>query len=494
MFTGIELSKEQIPIVIFWVFIVTLFCLLLSMSGYFFNPHGPELKKIKELFIQLGEFAENIGSKDAVSARNKVDIVLKETEEILISGYNSWRSSYIFNRLVLLYSHANMMFLEMIKVNIDTEEKLPEEIVKEIKKIPRAIKYKGNIDLKLEEINIKNQFEYEEVIDLLYYIESIINIEYKYLGSDISIHKPSTWNRLIKSFSKDSMTFVYSIRYGVVLAIAAIVSYKLRVMKAYWITLSCASVMFGKSISATFNRAIQRSIGTIIGIFLTFIILSIHPQGVMLVILNMVFTALIEIYIGQNYAIAAMFLTANSILIAENASQIYNTMYFASPRIENIVIGSFIGVVGTYIIGYKSASKRIHFLMAELLRSHGRALVYLNYNEEDNRKSIIKEKLDMDFDNLKTTYISALGEYSKDKEKFEMLWPAFFALEHMSYLLSQYCADKEKLDLNEEELAELLLTYVRMANDIEQQRNIKYREVDDIKQISELCKKGIIFI
>lgn len=38
-----------------------------------------------------------------------------------------------------------------------------------------------------------------------------------------------------------------------------------------------------------------------------------------------------------------------------------------------------------------------------------------------------------------------------------MLWPVFFSLEHISYLLDKYCETKKYLNLSDEELAQLLL-------------------------------------
>lgn len=154
-----------------------------------------------------------------------------------------------------------------------------------------------------------------------------------------------------------------------------------------------------------------------------------------------------------------------------------------------LVLRSLIGVIGTYIISYKTASKRFNYLIAELLRSHARALVALKYNDVKDNADIVKEKIYMDFTNLKSTYISALGEFSKSRKKLEMLWPVIFSLEHMSYLLSQYYKNSEKLSLDENQLAELLFIYVRMANDIEQQREIKYKKINEIDKISDLCKE-----
>lgn len=494
MFTGIDLSKQEIPLVIFLIFLVSMMSVALSMIGYFFNPHGVELKKMKQVYSVLAQFDESIGSDDIASNRNRVVTVLKEAHEIIAIGHMPRKNSYLFNKLVLLNEHANMLFLEMLKINVETSEKLPVEIVNELKKISLGISYINGkeIEIKIKKIKVDSK-TYNKLINVIYDIGAIIDIEEKYIGTGIDIVKPSVMRKLIKSFSKDSIIFSYSIRYGIVLGISSAIAYQLDVVKPYWIPLSCAAVMCGPTVASTLNRGIQRSLGTILGILLSLVILSVHPQGLLLIIFNFCLTVLIELTIAQNYALAAIFITPNAILVSENSTRIFDTLYFAGPRITNILIGSLIGVLGTYIISYKSASRRFNYLIAELLRSHARALVYLKDNDEKEKINIIREKINMDYVNLKTTYISALGEFSKSRKRLETLWPAFLALEHMSYLLCQYCIQREKLILNEEELADLVLVYVRMANDIEQQKEIKYQEIKEIEQISELCKELNIF-
>lgn len=53
--------------------------------------------------------------------------------------------------------------------------------------------------------------------------------------------------------------------------------------------------------------------------------------------------------------------------------------------------------------------------------------------------------------------------------------------------------DKGELTLDEKQLGELILVYIRMANDIEQNREIQYKNVQEIEEISELCRELSLF-
>ena len=111
--------------------------------------------------------------------------------------------------------------------------------------------------------------------------------------------------KLIKAFDKDSITFVNAVRCGIILTIASIISYKFSFTRAYWIPLSCTSAMMGSTIIGTFHRAIQRTIGTIVGLILAIFILSLQPQGILLLIIIMLLTGITELFIVKNYALAA---------------------------------------------------------------------------------------------------------------------------------------------------------------------------------------------
>lgn len=489
MTTGIKIDQSEIPIFIGVVFASSMFSWLVSMLGYFFKPHDLEIKKIKGLYLALSELAEFIGSDDISNVRNRTVNALKESEEILTVGYMPWKVSFLFNRLVLLNKHANKMFLEMLELHSNSENKLPKELIDMIRKLPNGINLKDKETIEVGSLNEELDEKYHKLLEIIYDIEAIMNIPLEYIGHSIRITKPSLTRKFIQAINKDSIVFINSIRYGIVLSISAIVAFNFPFTRPYWITLSCAAVMCGSTIMATFHRAIQRSVGTMIGIALAIIILSFKPEGFMIVVVNMCLTGLIELAISKNYALAAIFITPNSILIAENSTKIYDIGYFATARITDIVVGSAIGLIGTYIIGRKSASSRLPDLMAKLLRSHSRALVFLASNNYKNDTSHIKEKMEIDFINFKMAYNTALGEIPNNEEMLEMMWPAVYSLEHISYLLTQYCTEKGHLNLSEEELAKLIFIYETMANSIEQKNAIQPRNIPIINDISEFCEE-----
>lgn len=272
MVSNMNIKSSQIPTIVGLVFLASVFSWILSMIGYLFNPHGPEINKVKQLYSVLIEFAESIGSENVDKVRNKTVNVLKETEEILIISYIPWKKSFLFNKLFLLNKYANNLFLELVKISVTDDKKVPEEIIKLIKQLSNEINLycnknmKNKNNIKLDKVIVKLNNKYHKVLQIVYDIESIINLPLEYVGNSLKIEKPSVILKFVKSINKDSIIFFYSIRCGFVLAGAAFIAYKLGLARSYWTIMSCAAVMCGPTIESTLHRAIQRSVGTIAGL------------------------------------------------------------------------------------------------------------------------------------------------------------------------------------------------------------------------------------
>lgn len=488
MTTSIPVNKSDIPKFTFIVLVSSLFSCIVSMLGYFFNPHGPEIKKVNKLYFDLVQLAKGIGKGDLSKLRSNVINSLKETESILITGYNGMKISSTFNRLYLLNQYANRMFLEILDLNHDNS--LPEEVIDVIEDLQNQIDLQSEKKITLKKIDKGIYKEYDELLEVIYKIEEIMNIPLEELKSRVEISKPSLSTLIRESIDKDSIVFMNAIRYGVILMIAAFVAYKLNIPKSLaWITLSCASVMSGSTVMSTFYRSIQRSIGTILGVIIVICIAYMNPHGYLIAVFNMVLTILTEFFIARNYAVGAMFFTANAILIAEASSGMYSISNLVSARIVNIIIGSMIGLIGTYLMGRKAASSRLRELMAKTLHSQSKVIFALSVCREKKDIKLLKEKMEIDFNNLILAYNTALGEIHNKKEAIESMWLSIYSLQQINYLLVQYCMSKEEINISREELKKILFIYESMENNIELDIKMECENLDIHNSIELLCKE-----
>lgn len=492
MTAGMPIDLSAAPLRTAVVFMSGCFAWIMSMKGYLLKQHSPEIKVLKDVYSALAEFSQAIGTKNINDLRHNTVNALRECEDTILSGYIPWKNSFLFNRLALLNEQANKLFLEMLELSFDKNTKLPKEFSEIIRQLAIGIELKNGDIIKIAPLQDKIDKKYNKFLEIIYDAEAIINLPLVNIGHGIKISKPSVKMKFIKAFDKDSIVFVNAIRYGMILSISAIIASEFSFTRAYWIPLSCSSVMMGATIIGTFNRAIQRSIGTIMGLMLAIFILNLQPQGFMLVIIIMLLQLVMELFIGKNYALAAIFITPNALLLAETATKTHDFSYFATARITDILIGSAIGLIGTYIIGHSSASSRLPGLVTKLIRSQSQVLVRLTSNNEQDRSSDInwiKEKLQINLMNLKMAYTTALGEIPNNKEMLEIMWPAIFSLEHITYLLDQSCAAEGYLKLSDDDLAQLLLVLEKMAVAIEQKQLVQPIKLIIIDEMPKLCKE-----
>lgn len=468
------------------VFLGGAFSWVIGMIGWFNNPHGPEKVAVKKIYAELAVFIESVGTEGFDSSKQKIGTSLKSVEELLLSGYIPWRVSETFKRLVLLHEEANNMFLYVLENMEKLERKLPSEIGETLRTISNTIeKKKPEIIPSLEVPNNQLAHLYEIVNEasiLLY--EPLSHIQ-----REISISKPSLRIVLGGAFDKNSVVFLNTIRYGSVLFVAAVIAQSFDFNRSYWVTLSCAAVLSGATIMATFHRAIQRSIGTIIGILTATAILYFQPEGYVIAIAIFLLTFLTELAIVLNYGIAALFITPNALLLAESTAKIHDISYFASARVLDVLIGCAIGIIGTLIMNRKSAASMVPHTMAKTIRSQQQFFHTLFSSES----SLIKpeysrelSKMQTNLTNLKIVYTTALGEIPRDKGRLDRLYPAIHSIEQLGYLLDTSAKYKDRPVLTDSELSQMLLVFETMAKSAEQEIGFSKKSIPAIKRFNKI--------
>lgn len=119
----------------------------------------------------------------------------------------------------------------------------------------------------------------------------------------------------------------------------------------YWIPISCAAVMQGASIYNIWQRSFQRILGTFIGLGLCWLILTGEPSNWMICLAIILLQFIVEMLVTRQYAVAVIFITPMTILMAEAANPLISSPEtLIKLRFWEITIGSFIGALGGYVL------------------------------------------------------------------------------------------------------------------------------------------------
>ncbi|HWJ68875.1 MAG TPA: FUSC family protein [Sphingobium sp.] len=121
----------------------------------------------------------------------------------------------------------------------------------------------------------------------------------------------------------------------------------LGIEKPYWAPVSCLAVIQGVNLRAVWNRKIQRIVGTMIGLGLTWLLVRYAADPWAVAITVTLLTFLIETAIVRHYAFAAIFITPVAILLAEASTLgLANSSGLITARLADTVVGALIGLAG----------------------------------------------------------------------------------------------------------------------------------------------------
>ncbi|MEH7342978.1 FUSC family protein [Bacillus sp. JJ1532] len=466
---------------------------VVAMIGWFFDPHEPETKAVKRIYFELAALLHSIDTETFNEARERTLSALKDADATLLKGYVSWRSSNSFKRLYLLKELANVMWSDILEMYAEGNTKYLPELGESVKTLADSLDRKKKLNpLEILQPEESDQ-AVEQLISRICEANAIMKESISKINQELKIIKPTFKRILIDAFDKHSIVFLSSLKYGFVLMAAAMIAFSFEFERSYWIPVSCGAVMLGSTIISTLHRAIQRSIGTTLGILAAVIILSLKPTPMTVALFIALLHFCTELLIVRNYAFAVTFITPNALLMAESTSHIHNLSYFATVRIIDILIGCAIGLIGVLLIGRQSASSRLLHLMAKTIRSQSQLLfsLFSENNEVIYVESKEQNKMRTNLVNLRTVYSTALGEIPANKKWLEYLSPAIFSMEQLGQLLDLCSKNAQRPILSDESLAQFLFVFETMANTLEHDVIAERKHVPWIEGYSKIQKEII---
>ncbi|KGR78357.1 FUSC family protein [Ureibacillus manganicus] len=492
MTTGMPVKPDDAFIRAGLAFLGGLLSFIIAMTGWIFNPYGSEKNIVKRTYNVLADYLDALGTEKENDRQHHVMATLKEASEILTSGYLPWRRTDIFNRLYVLSNYAHKIFLFVVENFQKSNEKIPLQTGESLRLIAKLIDSNNLQDDAT--IQLPHPKSMEEKSALLFMeiqeAKDSLKLSSVNLKEQVNITQPSAINVILGAFDKNSIIFINAIRFGFFTVIAAIIAYEFEFERSFWVPLSCVAVMAGSTAVATFHRAIQRSFGTILGILIASVILSLHPSGFFVAILVFLLTFITELFIVKNYGLAALFFTPNALIMAESGNPgVYSFQFFASARLIDVAIGVIIGLIGVWLVGRKSASSRLPHLISKTIRSQAQSFYLLFSDHKTHTKfteNIEFNKMTTNMLNLKTVYDTSSGEIPKDKQALEYYWPIVFAIEELGYLLEQSSRLKYRTELSDEKLAQYLLVFETLANAVELKISAPEKSVPEIPRFQSI--------
>ncbi|MFH8734397.1 MULTISPECIES: FUSC family protein [unclassified Streptomyces] len=109
---------------------------------------------------------------------------------------------------------------------------------------------------------------------------------------------------------------------------------------SYWASISAAAVLHSVNLRTTAQRAVQRTLGTVIGLLLALGVLATDPRPVALACVIVLLEFLLEYFVPRNYGLGVVFLTPLALLMSDLAAPAP-----AGELVADRVLGSVLGIV-----------------------------------------------------------------------------------------------------------------------------------------------------
>jgi uncharacterized membrane protein YccC len=128
-------------------------------------------------------------------------------------------------------------------------------------------------------------------------------------GLDTSAHSLRTrLSELTRVERYGRLARIYTIRLTLCMGVAAVLTEVLDLQRSYWVMLTTA-VVLKPDFGSVFARALQRAIGTMVGVVMAAALLAVVPHGPLLIIPLAVCAFLLPYGMSRNYGLFATFLT-----------------------------------------------------------------------------------------------------------------------------------------------------------------------------------------
>ncbi|MFS1701261.1 FUSC family protein [Alteromonas sp. AMM-1] len=113
----------------------------------------------------------------------------------------------------------------------------------------------------------------------------------------------------------------------------------------YWVSITVAAILQGQRMTDFWQRSLHRATGTALGMLLATGIFAFSPSPLVLIILLFVLAFTIEMLIAKNYALACIFITPLTVILAHTASIESGADMLILARMIDVLIGAGFALV-----------------------------------------------------------------------------------------------------------------------------------------------------
>ncbi|SJZ68633.1 Fusaric acid resistance protein-like [Pilibacter termitis] len=164
------------------------------------------------------------------------------------------------------------------------------------------------------------------------------------LRHEKSSHQRLYWrDKLYVTIDERPKILLDALHFSFILFVAGYVAYLLKENFGHWVLISCAAVLAGEEIEVIKRRYLGRIVGSMIGLFLGVVLISLKLPTIALMFIIILLNILIEYFMPRNYTIANFFTNPLVLLLS---------LLTSNQSASELVLGRFTGVILGSVIAF----------------------------------------------------------------------------------------------------------------------------------------------
>ncbi|NAZ76552.1 FUSC family protein, partial [Kineococcus sp. T13] len=158
-------------------------------------------------------------------------------------------------------------------------------------------------------------------------------------------------------------------RVGIAAAASALLAAALGLGHTHWAPVGAAAALQSPSAGVTARRALQRAVGTLVGVAVAALLVPLATSGPRLLLLTAVCVFAVELCMPRNHALGTVAITALSLLLARVGASGAAVSSLVGDRVGDTLVGVGVGVLVAVLVRNRPASRALAGALAALERS-----------------------------------------------------------------------------------------------------------------------------
>jgi uncharacterized membrane protein YccC len=387
------------------------FAWVLHMAGAVFGPRGPEKSAVATGGLAVAAYLGAIGTSGEDAARHHAAQAMHEAWKNLISRQpRHLPPTATVRRLQALTRQLHMVFAEAMSTAGTNTPPRPSTADTARTLAERAFDRTapGSTTTPLEQL---------------------------------PLGRPGAWALIKLSVQPRSRSLLVVVRVGVATIVAGGLAGLLGLEHAYWAMSAAVLVLHqGLDRRRTTQRALERFVGTWMGLLLAAAVIATHPHALWLVAAIMVLNFLVELTVVRNYTLAVVFITAVALVISTGARGTDDLGALLLARGVDTAVGCAVALAVFLLLVPASVTTWLPTAIADTLDAVGVTTDYLapvtvttpeaKAARRDLQRSVLR--LAQMFDN-------AINGSARQHRAAEHSWPAIAATQRLAYRTVAEC-------------------------------------------------------